>query len=181
MNTRKLIAAIFLAALLSACESPAPVVSQPEPQSQLPPQAPAQSQSTAIPPKSSLATIYVLRTNSSPNRGNVQIGVDGKTLMSLPDNRYTWFQVPVGVRVLSAGYPSTPDMTARLTMILSSGQTYILRYSAGDRGTSLSGKYAVPVTPGTTARGRFWTRLELLTDNDISRWAQELEYVATNP
>lgn len=140
MNALKLIVAIACATLLSACESPAPIPNESPPQ--------AQAQPSVTPPKSSLATIYVLRSNASPTKANIQIGVDGKTITSLPDNRYTQFQVPPGVRILSAGYPSTPDMTARLTMILSAGQTYILRYSSGDHGPSLLGKSTEPMPPG---------------------------------
>ncbi len=165
MNNLRLFVVVALAAFLVACASTVAIPSQ----------------AYAPPPKSALATVYVLRFNSMPLKANIQVGVDGKTLMLLPDNRYTWFQVPAGPRVLSAGYPSFPDMTAKLPLDLAEGQTYVLRYSTGDRGMSLIGQYDEPVPVGMTANGRYWTRLQSLSGGDISQWLGGLEYVATNP
>ena len=86
MNNLRLFVVVALAAFLVACASTVAIPSQ----------------AYAPPPKSALATVYVLRFNSMPLKANIQVGVDGKTLMLLPDNRYTWFQVPAGPRVLSA-------------------------------------------------------------------------------
>ena len=132
------------------------------------------------PPKSSLALVYVYRIGSMPTKRNIQVFIDEQPVAWLPDNRFTWFEIPAGAHSISAGYPGVIKSYATLNVGLNSGETYVFQYSGSARSEfSLFGDR--PEVEGLTRQGPGWIRLEKRPNSEVARVVASLPYVVAKP
>ena len=134
------------------------------------------------PPISAAPKLYVYRGLSMPTKANVEIQIDGQLVAYLPNNRFTWINVPPGRHTVAVGYPSFPDMRAKLEVDFVEGQSYLIRYdSQVGREMSLFGIHPAPI-PGVTNDGRGgYTRIRLFPSTDIARIVEQYHYVVAQP
>jgi len=121
------------------------------------------AKTTYVPPpqSSELATVYLLRQNSMPTALTARIQVNGKKIALLPDDCFTWIQVPPGQTRLEAAFnPASGVKTAALDMALEASQTYYIRYSGAIPSSNQS---QVPVIAG----GRF---LGMASTSSLDSW-----------
>lgn len=117
-----------------------------------------------------------------PTKANVEIQVDGKVVAHLPNNRFTWVSVPAGTRTIAVGWPSFPDMRARLQIEFAPGESYLLKYdSVFGREVTLFGSKRDPI-PGVTHDGRGgYTRIRLQPNDTIPDVVKSHGYVVGAP
>lgn len=123
------------------------------------------------------AILYVMRTDSTPRQGNVDVIVDGKRVAALPDNRFTWVRVPAGYRdVVVAPADAFSYVGLEIRIHAQAGKSYLLQYLAReDGGPALvygHGRRAVGVAPSSTG----FQRLAVLPDQMIDRVVRDLRY-----
>ncbi len=136
------------------------------------------TQAYVPPPSSQLATIFVYRVSATPTKANIAVKVDDRPMATLPDNRFTWIQVPKGKHVVAAGYRTMYDFFAKLELDLEEGHSYILQYDAGMRRPTLLGKLTDPTPPaGVTFVGQYWTRIRVKPESEIPQAIAKLPYV----
>lgn len=135
------------------------------------------------PPKSELATVFIYRANSMPTKANINIKVDNIKRALLPDDKVTWIQVTPGKHILSAGYPSFPDMSAYLEVNFESGKTYLFQYDGAGSGGS---GFPIFGTDGkmigyVSSNNKPWTKLDEKPSSQISDVLIYYKYVNARP
>lgn len=132
--------------------------------------------------KSTGATLFVFRDTTMPTKKNVEVQIDGAVVANLPPSRFTRVSVPAGEHTVAVGYPSFPDMRARLVVSFVEGETYVLYYdSLMGREKSFFGIRPDPV-PGVTGDGQGgFTRVRLLSPAEVPRVIAQYPYVVPRP
>ena len=136
-----------------------------------------------VPPtKSTGAALFIFRDASMPTKANVEVQIGGKVVADLPPSRFTRVSVPAGKHTVAVGYPSFPDMRARLDLSFVEGETYVIYYdSLVGRQKSLFGIRPDPI-PGVTADGQGgFTRIRLVAASEAARITTQYPYVAPRP
>lgn len=139
--------------------------------------------STYVPlAKSTGATLFVFRDTTMPTKRSVELQIDGTVVADLPPARFTRVSVSAGEHTVAVGYPSFPDMRARLVVSFVEGETYLIHYdSLTGRQKSLFGIRPDPV-PGVTGDGQGgFTRVRLMPPAEVPRVIAQYPYVAPRP
>lgn len=115
-----------------------------------------------------------------PTKANIKILIDDKIVAWLPDERFTWFQIPAGKHSISAGYPNPFNSNANLNLSFNPGEIYLLQYSGtAKHDFSLFGQH--DEIEGLTRQGGGWIRLQVLPKNGVSNVLNSLSYVVAKP
>ena len=113
------------------------------------------------PTPDSAAVVYFYRDRTMPTGANLDVKIDGQKIALLPPNSFTWVKVSAGNRLVSVGYPSLPDMSAKSEVQLEAGKEYILKYLSSSGGGTVpifgpNGAFAGTIQMGPKP----WTRLQ---------------------
>jgi hypothetical protein len=124
------------------------------------------------------AILYVMRTDSAPRQGKVEILVDGARVASLPDNRFTWIRIRPGSHdVVVAPRDAFSHVGLEVRIEAEAGKSYLLQYLARDDGGPTlvygHGRRAIDVAPSSAG----YQRVAVLPGRMIDRVVRELPFV----
>jgi hypothetical protein len=126
------------------------------------------------------AVVYFYRDVTMPTKVNLDVKVDGQAVALLPPSRFTWVRVTTGKHQLSVGYPSFPDMSAKIEMTIEPRKIYLFKY------LSSAGGGLMPVNNGggvtlVQMGSRPWTALSPESENNIAAVVSSYGYVPAHP
>lgn len=126
------------------------------------------------PPKNELATLVIYRSRAMPTKLYARVNVDGVVAAILPDDMYTWVQVPAGTHTVTAKFPLLANIKeVEVSGVFESGKKYYLQYAGGAPNTRIPMYGAGGVLIGSmSGGGSFWNQLSIV-END--RAEQEIK------
>ncbi|MDP2031202.1 MAG: DUF2846 domain-containing protein [Thiobacillus sp.] len=133
----------------------------------------------AAPSQDQDAVIYFYRDVTMPTKVNLDVKIDDKKVALLPPSRFTWVKVSPGRHLLSVGYPSLLDLSAKSEIVTEAGKVYLFKYLSSSGGGTMpvfgaSGAFMGTIPIGPAA----WTLLQKEPEENISKVIGSHQYVA---